>query len=235
MHVCSRLKVKEGFTLIELLVVISIIAILASILLPSIKIIRDAARNAKCSSNLRQVGLAFHAYADDNEDAFPPLNLGPHFSFTPSQWYTNLLDQGGFLPITTADWFDQTTGNIRKGVWRCPVVPNSGLSWCGGYGVLENPHGLWGSDLPMLRRAMVSSITTRGLMADCEDEANGKTLPAFWCPAPTGATWVLNHRVAPRHGAGRRANVAYMDGHAASAQWTDLRDNADDVWRHIKL
>lgn len=57
-----------GFTLIELLVVIAIIAILAALLLPSLATSKERARRAVCKSNLRQMSLATHLYADDNED-----------------------------------------------------------------------------------------------------------------------------------------------------------------------
>lgn len=58
-------KDKAGFTLIELLVVISIIALLISILLPSLSAARGAARDMACLSNLRQIGVATMAYEAD--------------------------------------------------------------------------------------------------------------------------------------------------------------------------
>ena len=60
-----------GFTLIELLVVVSIIAVLSSMLLPAIALVREAAKQVRCGNALRQVAMAFTAYAGDNDGLLP--------------------------------------------------------------------------------------------------------------------------------------------------------------------
>lgn len=62
---------KKGFTLIELLVVVAIIALLISILLPSLSRARELAKRAVCSANLRGIGQSQHIYANDNQESFP--------------------------------------------------------------------------------------------------------------------------------------------------------------------
>lgn len=61
----------EGFTLIELLVVISIIALLISIVLPSLQSARDAARSIQCLNNNRQIGMAHQAFRTEHNDYMP--------------------------------------------------------------------------------------------------------------------------------------------------------------------
>lgn len=61
----------DAFTLIELLVVVAIIAILAALLLPALSAAKERGKRAVCSSNLRQIGLAFVMYADDFNGWYP--------------------------------------------------------------------------------------------------------------------------------------------------------------------
>jgi prepilin-type N-terminal cleavage/methylation domain-containing protein/prepilin-type processing-associated H-X9-DG protein len=68
---------RRAFTLIELLAVIAIIGVLAAIIIGSVSKVRDAARSATCSSNLRQIGAAFNLYAADNRGLYP----APRFTY----------------------------------------------------------------------------------------------------------------------------------------------------------
>ena len=65
---------RKAFTLIELLVVIAIIALLISILLPSLSRARELSKRTVCAANLRGIGQAMYIYAQDDPQVFPAIN-----------------------------------------------------------------------------------------------------------------------------------------------------------------
>lgn len=82
-----------AFTLIELLVVIAIVALLAALVLPAMARAKERARSTQCLGNLRQWGLAFRLYADDNDDCLPRRGQGvqPLFQIDrPDDWFNAL-------------------------------------------------------------------------------------------------------------------------------------------------
>lgn len=119
---------QNGFTLLELLVVIAIIAMLLSILLPSLGAAKDYARRIVCQSNLMQWGLFFSAYAEDNDDVFFAGSDAPNLWLSVMEPYYENPDM---LHCPSS-----------KGEWETPSAP----SFRGSYGlngwVCDPPKGV---------------------------------------------------------------------------------------------
>ena len=106
----SPARPTKGFTLVELLVVIGIIALLISILLPSLNKARETANRAKCASNMHQIGLAILLYQQDNQQLYPRTIQSYGTADNPAPtWGT-----GNTAAASTADPFVGTTSSVSN-------------------------------------------------------------------------------------------------------------------------
>ena len=113
------MKNTRSFTLIELLTVIAIIAILAGLLMPAVNGARAKARSTACLSNLKNLGVAFMSFADDNK-SFYPAAVGTKDSKSVG-WSALLYNYIGLM-----DNADQNS--ISRSVLNCTASDFDGLS-----------------------------------------------------------------------------------------------------------
>lgn len=97
-----------GFTLVELLAVIGIIALLAGLLMPSFKVVRGKTKDISCVNNLRQIGIAVRAYADENNGKMPGIEPLPSMPMDPS------------TPLAALSKALAPQMNNSRQVFRCP-------------------------------------------------------------------------------------------------------------------
>src|SRR5262249_37460209 len=114
----SRPSRRGGFTLIELLVVIAIIAVLAALLLPALSTVKEKARTVSCVTNLRQMGIAIHMYANDHEDDLVAADFNKRNGAQYQQGWPTLLVRGHYADTAFSSTFYSLP--TTPSIFRCP-------------------------------------------------------------------------------------------------------------------
>lgn len=200
----SGVKVKT-FTLIELLVVIAIIAILASMLLPALRQARETAYEAKCASNLHQIGLAAQMYFNDTGFHAAYWTYDPSLSSS-SAWGGGAHCLYDYLP----DVIGRRTMVMKDGSvsnYACPSVkcdPTVDLASIGLSTACFGPAQTW--DNPARATWKARWLDSRRLKKPSVVAHFGDSNSIAW----GGANIVYRHR--------NRSNCLYVDGHIDTAK-----------------
>lgn len=212
----------RAFTLIEVLVVVAIIALLISILLPSLRMARESAKASTCLSQQHQIGISLSVYAHDNK------------GFLPRQ-YASWIE---WLTEPTRNVFNRNLNNFAAAfycpnddlaargpeLWRKPSqvfpdhVTDNGTRedlpmYEIGYYYLGNPTWPGSGDPNQLWIDMNRDTKTRDEYVIKIDEKNSQNVVVLSCRVPQGPReeWLLRH---PKNDKRGYSNVLFGDAHA---------------------
>jgi prepilin-type processing-associated H-X9-DG protein/prepilin-type N-terminal cleavage/methylation domain-containing protein len=233
---------RRAFSLVELLVVIGIIAILIGILIPVVSRVRLAVRRPQCASNLQQIGVLLHAYANDNNGELPPeYRGGPGQPRLPTAHFNGMVVPDGGIGLLVG---------APVGVAARPYVNSARLFVCPGDTIDCQPQGAddflwvasWSTPCRPLHLGIMSYNYTyvpkggdfygqwgteeasrwhTGLFAGADRHSVGSS-KAVLIERPLGVHPVTPGKTYEFHGNG--GNVLYLDGHVAWLTKDQTRD-----------
>ena len=213
---CTAQKLMS-FTLIELLVVIAIIAILAAMLLPALSAARESGRSATCTSNLKQIGLAFVMYCADNNNVTP---IGATQSEEEVSWAYTLPPYTEYTKMWPTD--AALIPRQPQGCWHCPsAAPVGDWGFDYSYNALLTQFAYYGTS----KNVTLDNLATDIGQPDCKGPQD--TLIFSETHPNADLLWLssdhISNKVDYRHHGKQGVNIAWGDGHvsAKTTKWPD--------------
>ncbi len=213
---------RKGFTLIELLVVVAIIAILMAVLMPAMSRAREQGKRAVCLNNVKQFGLSWVLYADENDQMLVNACTVPG-----TEGHADRTKEPCWLYFSGETWTtDQRITGIKDGamwpyitqldIYKCPTGIRGEVNT---YAIVDAMNGAM-SSIPGVSKLVIkkkTQIKRPGERLVYVDE--GKTSTQSWTIYYDRESWWDAPPV--RHGAG--TNFSFADGHAEYWKWEDNR------------
>jgi len=228
---------KHAFTLIELLVVIAVIAVLMAILMPALNRAREQGKRASCLNNVKQMALAWHVYADDNDGKIVNGNTAKDGNATPGAGTNRDETCWVYWPGDNQPEAVRLQG-LRDGL-LFPYCPNVKLFKCPTgvrgevvtYAIPDTMNGYYyipgAKEQIKTLRTQIRNLSEQIVFLD-----EGRLSPASWTIHYDQERWW--DQITARHGDG--TNFSFADSHAEYWKWKDPRTlevaKADfDAWQ----
>ena len=215
-------KPATAFTLIELLVVVAIIAVLMAVLMPAMQRAREQGKRAVCLSNVKQFGVSWVLYADENDQKLVNACTVPG-----TEGHPDRTKEPCWLYFSGDTWTtQQRIDGVKDGamwpyikqlkIYKCPTGIRGEVNT---YGIVDAMNGAMVSipgvkDLVIKKKTQIKRPGERLVFVD-----EGKTSTQSWTIYYDRESWWDG--VPVRHGEG--TNFSFADGHAEYWKWDDPR------------